>query len=178
MDPPLVAVKLPRVPSALKPPSPSSVAPGSRGPKRLKTEPFQPTREDFDQSAWKKKWPQGSYPEYLTYWALTAKLKMKAGVDFVEQFDLGKEFVGGLGAVVDVVIINRFPWLGLAVMGLYFHPAFGKKLQYDLAQFARIRNQKGWDLIPLDEDDLERDAVFTVKEALRGNDMSRYRGRT
>lgn len=172
-----MGVKLPKVPSALKPPSPSQIAPGSRGPKRIKSQPLQPTREDFDSSSYKARRPLSSYPEYLTYWALTAKEKMKPSVDFVEQFDLGQEIVGGLGAVVDFVVLNRFPYLALPVMGLYFHPAFGKKLSYDLSQFSRVRTQKGWDVIPLDEDDLERDAAFTVKQALRGIDLSRYRGR-
>lgn len=176
----MARVTLPKVPSALKPPSPSTIAPGSRGPKRIKSQPIQPTREDFEKSAWKRRNPRGSYIEYLAQWALIAKHKMKPGSDFIEQFDLGSTSIGpigGLSAVIDIVITNRFPMLGLPVMGEYWHPAFGRKLQYDLAQMQRIRIEKGWDIVPLDESDLLRDAAFVTGQALRGIDMSRYRGR-
>lgn len=173
-----MAVKAPKAPPVPKPPGPSSVAPGSRGPKRIKIEKDQPDLDDFKASAWKKRNPQGTLPEYLVYYVLTTKMKLKPGVHFLEQFDLQKEIVGGLGAIIDVVMIDRTPFLALPVMGNFWHPAFGKKLTYDLAQFQRVMVAKAWNLIPLDEDDLLRDANYTVRAAVvNGIDLSRYRGK-
>lgn len=173
----MARVTLPKVPSAMKPPSPSAIAPGGKGPKRVKAEKSQPGYDEFNVSAYKRARPRASLPEYLVWWVMVTKLNMKPGTDFVEQYDLGQEIVGGIGAIVDFVIVNRFPLLAIPVQGSWFHPTHGEKFIYDLAQFSRIVTRKGWNLVPLQEKHLIKNAQFYVKEALRGNDLSDYRGK-
>lgn len=157
--------------------TPSSIAPGSRGPGRVKTEPVQPTYEDFISSWFKRTFSEATYPEFLADFGLK-KRGMKFGEDYQYQRDLGTLVEGGLGARIDFVVINRRPYLGLPVQGLRFHPVHGPKGQYDMDQFTRIVQRLGWDLIPLDEDDLLNDAAYTVRLAVvLGIDISRYRGR-
>lgn len=128
-------------------------------------------------SSFKARYPRATYPEMLADFGLK-KLGLKPGEDYLYQYDLGQQVEGGLGANVDFVVTNRVPWLALPVMGLYWHPVFGPKGQYDIEQFSRVMTRKGWNLIPLDEDDLVRDAAYTVRLAVvQGIDISRYRGR-
>lgn len=116
-------------------------------------------------------------PEYLTWWVMVTKEKMRPGFDFIEQYDLGQEIAGGIGAIVDFVVINRHPWLAIPVQGSFYHKLYGNDFIYDLSQFSRIATRKGWDIIPLQENHLEKNAPFYVKEALRGNDLSEYKGK-
>lgn len=173
----MARIVLPKVPGAIKPPTPSSVAPGSRGPKRVKGTPAQPTEDDFKASNYKRRRPRATYPEFLVWDDLVRRQRMKPFQDFVEQYDLGQEIVGGIGAVVDFVITNTFPWKAFAVQGSWWHKLYGNDFIYDLSQFSRIASRKGWIVIPLQEDHLRKNAHFYVTEALKGNDLSFYAGK-
>lgn len=173
----MARVTVPKVPSGAKPPSPSSIAPGSKGPKRVKSAKSQPGYDEFNASNYKRDRPRASLPEYLVWWSMVTKERMKPGFDFIEQYDLGQEIVGGIGAVVDFIVINRHPWLAIPVQGSWFHPMHGEKFIYDLSQFSRIMTRKGWDLVPLQEKHLVKNAPFYVHEALRGRDLSEYKGK-
>lgn len=173
----MARIVLPKVPGAVKPPTPSSVAPGSRGPKRVKGTPAQPTEEDFKASSYKRRRPKATYPEYLVWDDLVRRQRMKPGEGFIEQYDLGQEIVGGIGAIIDFVIIDRYPYLAIPVQGSYWHKLYGNDFIYDLAQFSRVTSRKGWTLIPLQEDHLRKNAHFYVTEALKGNDLSFYAGK-
>lgn len=143
----------------------------------VKEEPIQPTFEEYRQSWFWEKYQQSSYPEFLTYWALQ-KLGLKFGEDYQYQVPELGQFVREAGStIVDFVVTNRWPYLALPVQGLFWHPAHGEKFEIDLTIMRRLQQEKGMEVIPLDEDDLLLNALFYTKEALAGRDYSRYRGR-
>lgn len=153
---------------------------GARG-STVKLEPSQPTLDDIPE------WFGGTLPEWLTYWALV-KLGYTvhgdprpgiAGEDVVYQDPALGYYAGDAGSsLVDFVVYKEFPPIALPVQGEFWHPLYGPRYDQDIQIFQRLRDELGWTVIPLDEDDLLVDAIYVVRSAVQDRvDLSRYRGR-
>ena len=157
-------------------PLPTKVA-ATEGPRggRVKVAPIQPEA----MPPWfVARYRLATLPEYLTFWALRDRLHLVQDADFSYQVPELGEFIRDVGStIVDFVVWSPTPPLALPVQGLYWHPLTGPRYAADISIFSRLKQQKGWDVIPLDEDDLRRDAFYTVREAvLSRRDLSRYVG--
>lgn len=142
----------------------------------VKPDPIQPTFEEYRASWFWAKYKQSSYPEYLCAWALM-KLGLKWDEDFLYQVpELGQYVRESGSTIVDFVVVNRWPYLAIPVQGLFWHPSHGEKFEIDITIMQRLQQEKGMEVIPIDEDWLLRDAKFVTRDALRGIDRSRYRG--
>ena len=112
-------------------------------------------------------WP-GSNPEWLVYHALI-RLGMK------DQFTYQSAKMGGRlskgGAVIDFEIPDRN--MALNVTSRYYHYATSPLRMADELQRAALEG-RGITVIYLDEVDLERDAMYYVREALSGRDHSKF----
>jgi hypothetical protein len=117
----------------------------------------------------------GTAPEIAVYLQLL-KLGKRPDVDFTFQSPLmgGRMQRGGL--VLDFLFSNP-PDLAISVVGRYFHFELGGLDQRarDLMSREQLLGQ-GITLIFIEDDDIERDAAFYVKEALAYRDHSRLGG--
>lgn len=120
-------------------------------------------------------WFQGTFPEWLAIWALNMLgYKMvndprpgMAGEDFVYQDPALGAYVRESGStVVDVVVYREFPAIALPVQGDYWHPKFGPQYMQDMEIFRRLQSELGWTVIPLEEHNLLRDAMYYVRAAV------------
>ena len=63
----------------------------------------------------------------------------------------------------------------LPVQGEFWHPLFGPRYEKDMEIFRRLRDELGWTVIPLDEDDLLNNALYVVRAAvIERRNLSRY----
>jgi hypothetical protein len=117
----------------------------------------------------------GTAPEIAVYLQLL-KLGKRPDVDFTFQSPLmgGRMQRGGL--VLDFLFSNP-PDLAISVVGRYFHFELGGLDQRarDLMSREQLLGQ-GITLIFIEDDDIERDVAFYVKEALAYRDHSRLGG--
>lgn len=113
----------------------------------------------------------GTYPEFLVYWALT-KLGYQPDLDFTFQSSqLGVRWEAG-AAVVDFLISNRTPPLVIRVQGMYWHYEQGTDKQaLDLIQKQELELH-GLEVVDVDEDDIVRNPIYYVQQALAGIDLS------
>lgn len=129
-------------------------------------------------------WFSGTLPEWLAKEALD-KLGYKmvndprpsyAGTDYVFQDPALGSFVGEAGStIVDLVVYAEFPPIALPVQGEFWHPLFGPRYEKDMEIFRRLRDELGWTVIPLDEDDLLNNALYVVRAAvIERRNLSRY----
>lgn len=112
----------------------------------------------------------GPETEWMVWWALE-RLGKKHGVDFEYQAPAfgGRQYLGG--AVVDFLLKDI--GIGINPVGLFWHYYRGySKLSKDRLLNDQLL-QQGIRVIYIDEDDLRRDALFYVADALRGIDHSR-----
>jgi hypothetical protein len=114
----------------------------------------------------------GSAPEWMVYWALT-KIGYQPNIDFVYQSAQSGGRTEFGGNVVDFY----FPDLGAAinVQSTYYHYATTASAVHDRFVQASIQ-QAGINIVYIDEEDVRRDPVYYVKEALAGRDYSRMTG--
>lgn len=118
------------------------------------------------QPAW---WP-GSDLEWMVYWALTVPLKKKEGEDFTYQAGRfgGRTELGGVA--LDFLMIDG-SHIGMDIQGEHWH--YGKAEQLADAVIRRERcRQIGINLIFIDGQDVSRNVLYYVKEALNGVDHS------
>ena len=159
---------------------------GARG-STVRLDPEQPTREEIPAWFGAGAGGHGTYPEWLTYWALT-KLGYKihgdprpglAGEDVIYQDPVLGYYAGEVGSsLIDFVVYKEFPPIALPVQGEFWHPLFGPRYEQDMAIFNRLKHELGWTVIPLDEDDLLVNALYVVRTAVIDRiDLSRYAGR-
>lgn len=110
-------------------------------------------------------------PEWYCYWALT-KLGKVPGIDFDFQHSAlgGRTFLGGL--VADFVIYNP-PGIVINIHGFHWHYEFGReRIMKDRVQRANVA-WMGIQIIAIDEDQILRNPIYYVKEALSGREHSR-----
>lgn len=114
-------------------------------------------------------WP-GSDLEWMVYWALTVPLKKKEGEDFTYQAGRfgGRAQLGGI--VLDFLMIDG-SHIGIDVFGEHWH--YRKAEQLAEAVFRRERCRAiGIELIYIDGEDVQRNVLYYVREALAGIDHS------
>ncbi|GEM_PF-6969540 len=117
-------------------------------------------------------WP-GSDLEWMCYWVLTVVLKMKEGVDFSYQSSRfgGRTELGGI--VLDFLMLDGSR-IGIDIQGEHWH--YGEAEQIADAVLRRARCQElGIELIFIDGDDISRNPIYYVREALAGVDHSRVK---
>ena len=119
--------------------------------------------------------PPANFPGPLTEW-LTLQALVRLGKRLGEDFTYQSAIEGGRtekgGLVIDFLFTNP-PDLAINPQGLHFHYGLGAgKIASDKIARAVLAGL-GITLIFIDEDDLTRDAVFYVKEALAYRDHSR-----
>lgn len=115
-------------------------------------------------------WFSGSWPEYLCYRELLRQ-GLRDGPDFTFQASQlgGRLHLGGM--VIDFEFTNP-PGLAINVNGVYYHYQRGGD-QKGRDIFAREQMASaGFQLIFIDDDDLERDPKYYVSEALNYRDHS------
>jgi hypothetical protein len=160
---------VPRRPQILRPslPKPKSVRPSvSRGPKALQPA-LRPAIEDADRPPPPPIWFPGFATEWYCYWALQ---KLGAVFDYQSPL-LGGRLEKG-GAVVDFVVYSPVE-VAIRIQGTYWHYQLGsQKIAYDRLQRAALE-ASGLRVIDIDEEDILRDPLFYVREALRGVEHSR-----
>lgn len=167
---------LPELPSFGRAPSQVIDAQGLWTAVKVALDPIQPTFEEYRVSLFYSMYPDSSYPEFLADWALN-KLGLHAGSDYEYQVpELGIYIRESGSTVVDFLVISQEPYIAMPVQGLYWHPTHGEIFEKDKLIMQRLQKELGLVVIPLDEDDLELNALFFVREALAGRDYSRYRG--
>ena len=146
----------------------------SRGPKPLQPVLLRPP-ERLDTAGeppawWRARFPSGDRPEWWAYWALL-RLGLRDGIDFIYQSGvLGGRLQRG-GAVADFEILD--PPMVIAINGEYWHyyRGSGKQALDDLQRFQL--SDHGYQVITIDVDDLERDPIYYMSQALQGIDHSR-----
>jgi len=108
----------------------------------------------------------GSRPEFLVYWALL-KLGYKNRFEF-QSSQLGGRLTKG-GAILDFYIPERN--LAINVQSEYWH--YRTSEQKVIAQLQRVQLEgQGISVIYIDEEDILRNPVFYVSQALKGIDHS------
>lgn len=109
-------------------------------------------------------WWVGSIPEWQVYSAL-----LKLG--YKDRFTYQSSQLGGRqsrgGAVIDFLIPELN--LGINVQSKYFHYSTTRKQVANIMQKAQLEGQ-GIRMVFVNEDDVLRDAVFYVQEALEGRE--------
>jgi len=115
-------------------------------------------------------WP-GSKPEWLVWWALN-QLGKEEGADFTYQSSwLGGRLQKG-GAVIDFLMYHP-PDLAINVTSKYFHYTTSIQKANEALQRAALESL-GLTVVYIDEDDVLRNPIYYVKEALRGRDHSPF----
>ncbi len=109
----------------------------------------------------------GTLPEYFVYQALV-RLGFDGRFEFQSSQFGGRVFKGGL--VLDFYI--REESLGINVQSQYYHYSNRSRITQDRIQKAQLETQ-GIRLIWIDEEDILRNTIYYVKEALRFVDHSR-----
>ncbi len=111
-------------------------------------------------------------PEWLVYWALT-KLGYLPDEDFTFQSSqLGPRYERG-AAIIDFLVRKRWPPLCIRVQGEYWHYEMGTERQVrDVLQKAELE-MNGLEVVDVDEDDVKRNPIYYVKQALLGIDESK-----
>lgn len=167
--PGLPQTKLPTLPS----PAGFSLSKGPRG-RTYKTIPKQPQEIP---EAFRKRFPDATLIEYLTFWVLETNLHYVYQEDFhFQRAELGRYFKEFGSTVVDFLVTRDHPWLAMPVQGEYFHLMHGPTFFKDIDIMRRLQQVRHYDVIPLDETPLMNDAVFVVRQAvLYRQDLSRYR---
>lgn len=158
--------KLPRIPL---PKLPGERPLRTRGPKAL--QPALRTQTvSGDQPPPPPPWFPGFLPEWYCYWALQ---KLGASFDYQSPLMGGRLEKGG--AVVDFLVYLPVE-VAIRIQGMYWHYQMGsQKIAYDRLQRAALE-ASGLRVIDIDEEDILRDPLFYVREALRGVEHSRVRG--
>ena len=113
-------------------------------------------------------WWMGSIPEYLVFNAL-----LKLG--YKNRFTYQSAQMGGRLAKGGVVIDFEIPELNLAinVQSSYYHYATTPLRVRGALQKAQLESM-GMTVIFIDENDILRDALYYVREAIRGIDHSMF----
>ncbi len=113
----------------------------------------------------------GSLPEFIVFNTLV-KIGKIPDVDFTFQSPLSGGRLERGGVIIDFLFIDP-PDLAINVQGVFFHYEQGVTVRAR-DEIARVHlASQGIDLIFIDEDDVNEDPFFYVREALRRVDHSR-----
>lgn len=124
-------------------------------------------------------YPQMTTLEWAVWWSLE-RLGLRKGIDW----DYQVVFLGGRsrrylsgGSVLDFLVTRFYPGVMLSPMG-YWHFERGPEPKlHDLFILQRLRREDGVVPIVLEEQHLQVNPLFYVREAVyRHTDYSRYRG--
>ena len=117
---------------------------------------------------------EGSKPEWITYVVLQQMGKVP-DTDFMYQSPLMGGRLDKGGAIVDFLFRNP-PDLAINVQGNYYHYGMGVETKTrDILARIQLATQ-GIILIFIDEDHLEDNPIYYIREALRYRDHSRLGG--
>ena len=117
---------------------------------------------------------EGSKPEWITF-AVLQQLGKVLDTDFTYQSPLMGGRLDKGGAVVDFLFRNP-PDLAINVQGNYYHYGMGVETKTrDILARVQLATQ-GIILIFIDEDHLEDNPTYYIREALRYRDHSRLGG--
>lgn len=110
-------------------------------------------------------------PEWYVYWALQ-RLGKRPGIDFEYRHEVKLPWTLALAAQIDFRMIDGSQ-IGIEVQGIYWHYERGtEKIRIDEVRRTLLENS-GWHIIFLDEDDVLRNPIYYVSEALAGREHSR-----
>lgn len=114
----------------------------------------------------------GSYPEWAAFWALE-QLGYTPGQDFIYQ----SSHMGGRSQFGGAIIDFEFPLLNMAIniQSTYYHYRTLTDTMHDAEQQS-ILTMMGIQMIYVDEEDILRNPIYYMKEALAGRDYSRMKG--
>jgi hypothetical protein len=120
-------------------------------------------------------WWEGSEPEWIAFAALD-QLGKVVDTDFTYQSSLMGGRLDKGGSVIDFMFKNP-PDLAINVQGNYYHYGMGVETKTrDLLARVQLATM-GIILIFVDEDQLEENPVYYMREALQYRDHSRLGGR-
>lgn len=149
-------------------PGASRVSLRTRGPRPL-AEANYPEVVDGDRPGPPPPWFNGSLSEWHCHWALT---KLGATFDFQSPLLGGRLEHGGM--VINFLIAEPSP-IGIRIQGSY-RPSESGSPRPAVDEFQRVAlENEGVPIIDIDEEDILREPLFYVREALRGVDHSRAR---
>lgn len=188
-------VKLPSPPAAPRLPEVGLGKAGKiaavKGPKgsTIRVPPNQPQRSDVAiWGWWMAAFPLSTFDEYLTAYGLVQNGVKMVGCPYPPwRGDTGFLFQKNeltqngflLPGVyhrtdIDFLVVSQFPYVAIFEDGLYFHQ---QSVELDLTKRVQLQQYTGFQVVTIDDVDIEKDAVFYVREALAGRDHSHLKGR-